>query len=85
MTGAGCEVPKLLKLGVCVGARMPKWLRAANALVRQDEGGLVTLAGKTFSNETCSSEGEDGVGVIPVVDGKATLVVRASEALIVEL
>jgi hypothetical protein len=64
---------------------MPKWLRAAHALVRQDEGGLVTLAGKTVSNETCSSEGEGGVGVIPVVDGKATLVVRASEALIVEL
>ncbi|KAI9051769.1 hypothetical protein LZ554_004036 [Drepanopeziza brunnea f. sp. 'monogermtubi'] len=67
-----------------VGARR---LSAASANARSDQGtgGNVTFGGLTFGAGTCVSSGADTVERVAVVGGQVSLVVAASEALVVDL
>ncbi|PMD28948.1 glycoside hydrolase family 79 protein [Hyaloscypha variabilis F] len=62
-----------------------KRLTAPSANSRVDQGGNPSFGGQMFANETCVVEGEEVWESSDVVDGQATLVVGASEALLVYL
>jgi hypothetical protein len=62
-----------------------KRLTAAHALVRQDEGGVVTYGGQIFGNASCGAQGRPVTEETRVTSDTTTFVLAASEAVIIEL
>lgn len=58
-------------------------LTAGSALSRVDSGDAMSFGGKTFTDGSCVIAGTEAVESAGVVDGEATFVVAATEALLV--
>jgi hypothetical protein len=71
--------------GISATSVVARRLAGGSATARVDQGGIVTIAGQTFTGGTCVKEGTELLETTTVTSGRATFSVAASEALLIEL
>lgn len=86
-TGGGARRAEQFTLTGLAGLQevRAKRLTAGGALSRADRGDDISFGGQKFGNGTCTVAGQERFETARVVDGRVTLEVKATEALLVYL
>lgn len=85
-SGSGSRSSQSFELGGLTGSAVnAKRLTAESAMSRIDQNGLVSFGGQTFTNGDCTMAGAEAVEPLTVTNGKTTVTLKASEALLVYL
>ncbi|KAJ5923149.1 hypothetical protein N7454_008394 [Penicillium verhagenii] len=71
--------------GLSATSVVARRLAGGSATARVDQGGIVTIAGQTFTGGTCVKAGTELLETTTVTSGRATFSVAASEVLLIEL
>ncbi|KAI1197683.1 hypothetical protein F5X97DRAFT_343523 [Nemania serpens] len=82
--GSGSRSSQPFELGGLTGGSVrAKRLAGDSAVARVDQGGKVTFGGQTFTNGDCNVSGSETFETLAVSGGRATVSLKASEALLV--